>query len=69
MLCHDNWTSRCATEAFSTTCAVRTVVRVCGGLVAIARWQSMACTESLSPGFDSQQLPAFHFSVFWPINI
>ena len=66
-----NWSSmathwvaaRCATEAFSNTCAVH--IEDCGCPAVVAQWQSTGGSSQRCPGFDSWRLLAFsHFPLF-----
>ena len=56
--------ARCATGAFSTTCAVHIedhegwLVPVGGCPAVVAQWQSTGGSSQMCPGFDSRRLPA-----------
>ena len=68
-------TISCALRASLQTCTTCKLcffllcVRVGGHLAVVAYWQSTSGSIQRCPGFDSWQLPAFHFSFLSPHNI
>ena len=58
--------ARCATEAFSTTCAVHIEDCEAGGCPAVVtQWQSTGSSSQKCPGFDSRRLKAVSLSLIF----
>ena len=58
--------ARCATEAFSTTCAVHIEDCEAGGCLAVmTQWQSTGGSSQKCLGFNSQRLTAFSLSLIF----